>query len=79
MRGFVNDEAQTAVSPELLERAFAKSVVRGEAVFYELLRRESKLAGEWDYVEGFRLAEVLDAPADAAILRSLRRWLMDRG
>lgn len=41
-------------------------------MFSELLRRETKLAGEWEFV-GFKRAEVLDAPADAAILRSLRR------
>ena len=69
----LNDEAQTAVHPELLERAFEKSVVRGEPVFYELVRRESKLVGEWECVQGFKRTEVLDAPADTAILRSLQR------
>ena len=51
----------------------AKSVVRGEAVFYELLRRESTLAGEWEYLEGFRAAEWQALPTDAAVLRSLLR------
>ena len=69
----LNDEGQPVVNPALLERAMAKSVVRGEAVFYELLRRESTLAGEWEYLEGFKSAEWQALPADAAVVRSLLR------
>ena len=69
----VNDESKPTVTPALLEKAFAKSIVRGEAVFHELLRRESRLPGEWEYVEAFSQVESQIEPADREIARSLRR------
>ena len=69
----LNDEGQTTVNAGVLERALAKSVVRGEAVFYELLRRESTLAGEGEYLEGFKTAEWQALPTGAAVVRSLLR------
>jgi len=69
----LNDQAQSAVNATILEQAFEKSVVRGEAVFYELLRRESRLVGEWEYLERFQQWQMQSPPEDAAIARSLKR------
>lgn len=72
----VNQEATTTVTPELFERALDKAIVRGHAVFYELLRRESFLPGEWDYLSNFRNQETQPPPTDETIARSLRRRLV---
>lgn len=69
----VNDESAQNVTPALLEKAFNKAIVRGEAVFHELLRRESIHPGEWEYLEAFRRHKAQPEPADPTIARSLRR------
>ncbi|MFN8000801.1 MAG: hypothetical protein U0X75_07275 [Acidobacteriota bacterium] len=72
----VNDEEVGEVSPELLERALDKAVVRGQNVLYELLRRECTLPGEWDYLEGFKRNDTQPPPVDETLARSLRRRLL---
>jgi hypothetical protein len=42
----------------------------------ELVERESKLPGEWDYVRAFRTVDLQPLPDDEAIARSLRRRLL---
>jgi hypothetical protein len=69
----VNDSGSTIVDEALLERALDRAVVRGNNVFFELVEKESRLPGEWDYLTAFRTAEELPAPADEAMGRSLRR------
>jgi hypothetical protein len=72
----VNDSGGISVNDALLERALDRSVVLGNNVFLELLERESRLPGEWDYLRVFRNTEEQPPPADVALARSLRRRLL---
>src|SRR6185436_2876894 len=69
----VNDTGGASVDGALLVRALDRAVVRGNNVFLELLERESRLPGEWDYLRGFRRVEAQPSPEDEALDRSLRR------
>lgn len=60
----------------LLERALDKAIVSGDTVLRELVERECRLPGEWDYLRGFRRHDALPPPEDEAIDRSLRRRLL---
>ena len=73
----VNQEGRSGLDPELFERVCSKAGSEGSAVFTELLERESRLDGEWDYLYQFRRYEEQEPPADPQIDRSLRRrWLV---
>jgi len=72
----VNDAGASPVDAALFERALDRSVVRGNNVFLELLERESRLPGEWDYLRGFRNLEEQPVPGDEALRCSLRRRLL---
>jgi AAA ATPase domain len=72
----VNDAGGEGADPAILEKALDKAVVRGDNVLMELVERESKLPGEWDYVRGFRTADLQPLPDDEAVARSLRRRLL---
>jgi hypothetical protein len=72
----LNDEGQSQVNDVLFERALEESVVRGQNVLYELMRRESILPGEWEYLFVFRRQETQPPPDDHAIRQSLRRRLL---
>jgi hypothetical protein len=72
----LNDEAEKQVTSLLLERALDRAIVSGHNVLYELLRRESGLLGEWEYLFKFRVCETQPPPDDEAIARSLRRRLL---
>jgi len=72
----LNDEGGRQVSPPLMERALDKAIVGGHNVLYELLRRESSLPGEWEYLSKFRSRETQPPPDDEAIAQSLRRRLL---
>ncbi len=69
----VNDEETDRVEPRLFERALKTVVVHGDNVLYELLRRESKVDGEWDFLKTFASRDTQAAPVDEEIARSLRR------
>jgi hypothetical protein len=69
----VNDAGVASVDAALLERALDRAVIRGNNVFLELLERESRLPGEWDYLRGFRKVEEQPIPDNEALDRSLRR------
>jgi hypothetical protein len=45
-------------------------------VLRELVERESRLPGEWDYLRGFRHLDIQPPPRDEAVRGSLRRRLM---
>jgi hypothetical protein len=60
----------------LLERALDKAIVSGDTVLRELIERESRLPGEWDYLRGFLRRDTQPPPDDAALHRSLRRRLL---
>jgi len=72
----INDEEAGTVSAESMERALDKAVVRGHNVLYELLRRESSLPGEWEYLSAFRHTAVQPPPGDGAVAASIRRRLL---
>jgi hypothetical protein len=72
----LNDEGGRQVAPGLFERALDESIVRGHNVLYELLRRESQLSGEWEYLSAFRKQETQPPPEEETIARSLRRRLL---
>jgi len=72
----INEEDADGVSPELMERALNKAIVRGHNVLYQLLRGESLLPGEWDYLSAFREVAMQSPPTDRAITKSLRRRLL---
>ena len=69
----VNDAGGASVDDALFERALDRAVVRGNNVFLELVEKESRLPGEWDYLHAFRRTEEQPAPEDEAVARSLRR------
>ena len=72
----LNDEGRRQVDAELFERALDEAIVRGHNVLYELMRGESSLPGEWEYLAAFRRQEAQPPPDDDAIGRSLRRRLL---
>ena len=72
----LNDEDSRQVDGALLERALDTAIVRGDTVFSQLLRGESTLAGEWEYIAGFRTQKTQPPPSDEAVYTSLRRRLL---
>ena len=72
----LNDEGRRQVDPGLFERALDEAIVRGHNVLFELIRRESFLPGEWEYLSAFRKQEAQPPPEDEAMARSLRRRML---
>jgi hypothetical protein len=72
----LNSEGGRRVSSPLMERALDRAIVSGHNVLYELLRRESRLPGEWEYLSKFRIRETQPPPDDEAMAQSLRRRLL---
>ena len=72
----INEEDADGVSPRLMERALNKAIVRGHNVLHTLMRGESLLPGEWDYLSAFRDVGVQAPPTDSAINKSIRRRLL---
>jgi len=72
----LNEGTAPHADAALLGRALDKAIVAGDTVLRELVERESRLAGEWDYVAGFRRTDTQAPPQDVAIYRSLRRRLL---
>lgn len=72
----INDETKTQVDAELFERSLNKAIVSGHNVLYQLVRGESTLPGEWDYLSAFRKRELQPPPEDEKIYASLRRRLL---
>jgi len=72
----INDETKRQVDAELFERSLNKAIVSGHNVLYQLLRGESTLPGEWEYLAAFRKRETQPPPEDEAIYTSLRRRLL---
>jgi hypothetical protein len=72
----VNEARSQQVTPKLLERALDEAIRRGQNVLYELMHRESRLPGEWEYLSAFRRREDQPPPESDDIARSLRRRLL---
>jgi hypothetical protein len=71
-----NDSGRRVIDEKLIERALEIAVSRGHNVFYELLRRECVMAGEWEYLSRYRDVGEQPPPNDPAIAESLRRRLL---
>lgn len=69
----VNDEHRAVANAELVERAFDRAIIRGQTVIHHLMKTESNLLGEWDYLLRFRTSATQPAPDDEVLARSLRR------
>lgn len=72
----INDETKSQVDAELFERSLNKAIVSGHNVLYQLMRGESTLPGEWEYLSAFRKRELQPPPEDEGIYASLRRRLL---
>jgi len=64
------------LTSDLLEQTITKSVERGDTVLRQLLERECRLPGEWDYLRGFLRADEQSPPREEEIARSLKRRLL---
>ena len=60
----------------MFERALNRAVVSGHNVLYQLMRGESILPGEWEYLSALRKRELQPPPEDEKIYTSLRRRLL---
>jgi hypothetical protein len=69
----LNNDGAPQVTPELMERALDEAVVSGQNVLYQLMRGESLLPGEWEYLSTFRYTNEQAPSSDEAIRRSLLR------
>jgi hypothetical protein len=72
----LNDESTRQVDATLFERVLDRSIVRGHNVIYELMRRESTIPGEWEYLSAFRIRAMQPPPDDETLQRSLCRRLL---
>ncbi len=71
----LNAETETRLTEPLLERALDKAIVSGHNVLHQLLRQESRLPGEWEYLAAFKSNDAQPPPADELLARSLQRRL----
>jgi hypothetical protein len=69
----VNNANEAALNRAMLEQAAERSIVEGDTVLRQLMRGESELPGEWDYLAGFRTRDEQAPPSDEAVFQSLRR------
>jgi hypothetical protein len=69
----VNDSNQAALNRPMLEQAAERSIVEGDTVLRQLMRGESEISGEWDYLAGFRTRDEQAPTAEEAVFQSLRR------
>ncbi len=72
----LNDDPRTKADIEILERALDRAIILGHNVLHHLMRVESTLPGEWDYLAAFRDCSIQSPPTDEAIAHSLRRRLL---
>jgi hypothetical protein len=72
----LNEGTAPNADAALLERALDKAIISGDTVLRELVQRESRLPGEWDYIRAFQRTDSQPPPEDKALHRSLRRRLM---
>jgi hypothetical protein len=69
----VNDANVPALNRSMLEQAADRAIIEGDTVLRQLMQGESGLAGEWDYLAGFRTRDEQPPPADESVFQSLRR------
>ncbi len=69
----VNLQNAASVTDELFLDVRRKAIVSGDNVMIQLLKNESEIPGEWDFLLGFRDHDVLPAPENIGIRKSLLR------
>jgi AAA ATPase domain len=69
----VNEANVESLDGAMLERAAEKSIIDGDTVLRQLMRGESEIPCEWEYLTGFRSKDQQSSPSDEAIFQSLRR------
>ena len=69
----VNLKNVAAVTDELFLDVRRKAIVSGDNVMIQLLKNESEIPGEWDFLLGFRNHDALPAPENIGIRKSLLR------
>jgi hypothetical protein len=57
----------------LREQAMDRAIVSGDIVLRQLLQQECTIAGEWDYICGFRGSDAQLPPGDVPVYDALRR------
>ncbi len=72
----LNEGTAPNADAALLERALDKAIISGDTVLRELVQRESRLPGEWDYIRAFQHTDAQPPPENEVLHRSLRRRLM---
>nr|WP_294527859.1 ATP-binding protein [uncultured Rhodopila sp.] len=72
----LNEGTAPNADAALLERALDKAIISGDTVLRELVQRESRLPGEWDYIRAFQRVDTQPPPEDETLHRSLRRRLL---
>lgn len=72
----MNDAGKGQVDDELFEKGLDAAVTAGDTVLSQLVKGESRLSGEWEYLLGFRANEAQPPPEDDEVRRSLRRRLV---
>lgn len=68
----LNDSNEQQMTVALLEEAFERSVEEAETTLSQLLRGESRLTGEWEYLQQFQRTASQPPPDDLAVASSLR-------
>src|SRR5262249_46261261 len=71
-----NDEDVSHVTPDLFERALNKAIVNGDTGLRQLVERECRLPGEWDYLSRFRGVDTQAPPEEETVYQSLQRRLL---
>jgi hypothetical protein len=69
----VNEANVQSLDRAMLERAADQSILDGDTVLRQLMRGESELPGEWEYLAAFRRKDEQPPPPDESIFQSLRR------
>ncbi|MFL6337100.1 MAG: hypothetical protein ACJ754_27685, partial [Pyrinomonadaceae bacterium] len=72
----LNEEGVQVVNKNIFFKALSLAIVRGHNVFFELMKRESILPGEWEYLATFRRQVNQPIPDNEKVVASLRRRLL---
>lgn len=72
----LNETTARSLDSAILERALDRAVELGDLVFRQLMEKDCRAPGEWEYLCGFRERDLQSPPEADAIYRSLRRRLL---
>jgi hypothetical protein len=72
----INAQQGRPIDEALMEQALEEAVSLGHAAIENLMKRECRDVGEWNYLAGFGRESLQPPPHDDTIARSLRRRLL---